>query len=225
ISQGVIHLLDIKNYQGDYYLESDKLFSVTTGSEFKNPVIQLKRSETLFRQLLQNLKQSYLVEALVVFINPEFTLYHSPMDQPIILPSQVNRFLNGLNKTPSKLNDRHNKIAQNLISLHQENNPFSIIPEFNYDQLRKGVTCTKCASFSLIVQGKTCICKECGHKELVSTAVIRSSKEFQLLFPTQKITANSIHEWCRIVESKKRIGSILGNHYKIVGVHQWSFYE
>jgi hypothetical protein len=225
ISQGIIHLLDVKNYEGDYYWESDKLYSATTGREYKNPVIQLKRSENLFRQLLQNLKLNYLVEALIVFINPEFTLYRSPMDQPIILPSQVNRFLKKLNKTPSKLNDGHKKLAQNLISLHQTKNLFTVIPEFNYDQLRKGITCAKCASFSVIVQGKKCICNECGHKELVSTAVIRSVKEFQLLFPTRKITTNVIHEWCRIVESKKRIGSILGNNYKIVGIHQWSFYE
>ena len=31
ISQGVIHLLDIKNFQGDFYLESDKLYSVKAG--------------------------------------------------------------------------------------------------------------------------------------------------------------------------------------------------
>ncbi|MGM0903452.1 MAG: hypothetical protein ACQEXB_20430 [Bacillota bacterium] len=49
-------------------------------------------------------------------------------------------------------------------------------------------------------------------------------KEFQLLFPTEKITANVIHEWCKVIESKKRIGEILGRYYKD-GVHQWAFYE
>jgi hypothetical protein len=100
ISQSVIHLLDVKNYYGDYYLESDKLYSVTTGRECKNPIIQLNRSATLFRQLLQNHKLNYLVDPYVIFINPEFTLYHTPMNQPIILPTQVNRFLNDLNKYP-----------------------------------------------------------------------------------------------------------------------------
>jgi hypothetical protein len=82
ISQGVIHLLDIKNFQGDWYLESDKLYSVTTRNEVKNPVDQLKRCVTLFNQLLQNHKQNYLVEASVIFINSEFSLYQAPMDQP-----------------------------------------------------------------------------------------------------------------------------------------------
>jgi hypothetical protein len=114
ISQGVIHLLDIKNFEGDYYLEQDKFYSVKTDREHKNPLDQLKRSGTLLRQLLQNLKQNYLVEAHVIFINPEFTLYQAPMDQPIILPSQVNRFLRDLNKIPSKLNDGHNKLSSKI---------------------------------------------------------------------------------------------------------------
>lgn len=127
ISQGVIHLLDIKNFQDDCFFELDKLYSVKTKREYKNPIIQLKRSATLFRQLLQNLKQNYLVEASVIFINPEFTLYQAPLDQPIILPTRLNRFMRELNHTSSKLNDGHNKLAQSLISLHQPKNPFSKI--------------------------------------------------------------------------------------------------
>lgn len=111
ISGGLIHLLDVKYNEGDYYLESDKFYSVTSGREFKNPVIQLKRSETLFRQLLQNLKLNYLVQASVVFNNPEFTLYQAPMDQPLILPTQINRFLKELNETPSKMDENHKLLA------------------------------------------------------------------------------------------------------------------
>jgi hypothetical protein len=113
LSQGVIHLLEIKNFEGDCYLESDKLFSVTTGRELMNPVTQLKRSATLFRQLLQNLKQDYPVKAFVIFINPEFTLYQAPLDQPIILPTQINRFLRDLSATPSTLNERDKKSPGN----------------------------------------------------------------------------------------------------------------
>jgi hypothetical protein len=225
ISQGVIYLLDIKNFEGDYYLESDKFYGVKTGREYKNPMDQLKRSMTLFRQLLQKLKQNYLIEGFVIFINPEFSLYQAPRDQPIILPSQVNRFLRELNKTPSKLNNGHMKLAQTLIPLHQNNNPFTILPTFNYNQPRKGITCARCTSFSLSVHGRKCICQDCGHEELVSTAVMRNVIEYKLLFPTRKITTNAIHEWCKIVEPKKRIGEILGKNFKIVGVHQWSFYE
>ncbi|RBP94721.1 nuclease-like protein [Cytobacillus firmus] len=93
ISETMIHLLEIKNFQGDWHLDSDKLYTVTSGREYKNPIYQLKRSAAL----LQTLKQNYPVEASVVFINPEFTLYQAPMEQPIVLPTQVNRFMKDLN--------------------------------------------------------------------------------------------------------------------------------
>lgn len=141
ISGGLIHLLDVKYHEGDYYLESDKLYSVKSDREFKNPVIQLKRSETLFRQLLQNLKLNFLVQASVVFNNPEFTLYQAPLDQPIILPTQINRFLKELNETPSKLEENHKRLAQKLLSLHHDKNPFTTLPAYNYDQLEKGMHC------------------------------------------------------------------------------------
>lgn len=154
ISQGVIHLLDVKNYEGDYYLESGNLYSVTTGREYKNPVDQLKRSATLFRQLLQTLKLNHLVEASVVFINPEFTLYHASKDQPIILPTQVNRFLKELIRTPSTLNERHKKTAQKLISLHQTKNPFVTLPTYKYEQLQKGIFCNNCGSLLISKRNK-----------------------------------------------------------------------
>ncbi|WML57805.1 nuclease-related domain-containing protein [Neobacillus sp. PS2-9] len=92
ISQGGIHLLDIKNFQGDFYINDNKFIAVKTDREWKNPFDQLKRSSLLFRQLLQNLKLNYLVEPLVIFINPEFTLYQAPMDLPAIFPTQVDKF-------------------------------------------------------------------------------------------------------------------------------------
>jgi len=77
------------------------------------------------------------VEASVIFINPEFTLYLAPMNLLITLPTQVNRFINDLNKTPSMLNDGHKKLAQKLISLHQTKNPFTILPKYIYEQQPK----------------------------------------------------------------------------------------
>jgi hypothetical protein len=217
ISQGVIHLLDIKNYEGNFSLEGDKLFSMTNGREYKNPVTQLTRSSTLFRQLLQNFKLNYLVEAAVIYINPEFTLYQAPTDQPIIFPTQVNRFLNDLNKTPSKLNDGHRKLAQKLISLHQTKNPFTYIPEYNYDQLQKRIYCGKCKSFMLSVKYDDLVCENCGSHEKIETAILRNVEEFKLLFPDRKVTTNNIYEWCRVGLCRKTFSRVLKKNYVSVG--------
>ena len=47
ISEGTIYLFEIKNFEGDYYFESDKFIALATGREYKNPLIQLKRTAAL----------------------------------------------------------------------------------------------------------------------------------------------------------------------------------
>ncbi|WP_153127055.1 nuclease-related domain-containing protein [Peribacillus tepidiphilus] len=225
LSQGVIHLLDIKNFQGDFYLESDKLYAVTTGREYKNPLDQLKRSATLFRQLLQNLKQNYLVEASIIFINPEFTLYQAPLDQPIILPTQVNRFLRDLNNSSYKLNDGHKKLAQKLISLHQTKNPFTVLPQYNYDQLQKGIYCKTCKSFLISRKNNDFVCGKCGGHEKIELAILRNVEEFKMLFPDRKITTQSIYEWCKVDLNKRTICRILKKNYTTYGNTRDTYYH
>jgi hypothetical protein len=225
ISQGVIHLLDIKNFQGDFYLESDKLYALANNREYKNPVDQLKRSTTLFRQLLHDLKQNYLIEALVIFNNPEFTLYQAPKDYPIILPTQVDRFLKDLNETPTKLNDGHKKLAQKLLSLHQLKNPFTVLPKYSYDKLQPGTYCLDCKSFLITIKNKKLVCGKCGACEEIESAILRNVEEFKFLFPEQKITTQSIKEWSKLDLSDKTFYRILKNHYTALGKTKYTFYK
>lgn len=225
ISQGVIHLLDIKNFHGDYYFESDKLYAMLTGREYKNPINQLKRSETLFRQLLQNLKQNFLVEASVIFINPEFTLYQAPMNLPLIFPTQVSRFINNINNTPSKLSEGHMKLAQQLLSLHQTKNPFTIVPDYNYEQLQKGIYCRGCMSFLISRKNTTLVCEKCGVHEKFDQAILRNIEEFKTLFPDRKITTQSIYEWCKLDLHKRTLSRILKSNYTTFGSTRDTYYK
>ena len=205
----IIYFFEVKNYEGDYYYESDRLYKKPK-TEMNNPLNQLSRSESLLRQLFQSLGFNIPIDASVVFINPEFTLYQTPLNKPFIFPTQVNRYLKNVNKIPSKVKWKNKKsLADKLISLHIIDSPFMQLPSYDYDQLRKGITCVECTSFSISVKGQNCICEECGHEEMVQAAVMRSVKEFKLSFLNQKITTNVIHDWCKVVNSKKRIRTIL----------------
>ena len=127
-------------------------------------------------------------------------------------------------KTLPKLKERHKILADKLVSLHIEDSPFTQLPSYDYGQLQKGITCLKCHSFSISVERKNCVCNECGYNEMVSVAVMRSVKEFKLLFPKQKVTTKAIHDWCKVVESKKRIKSILEKNFKIIDINRWSYF-
>jgi hypothetical protein len=224
ITAAVLHFYEVKNFEGDFYYESDRLYTKSK-TEINNPLNQLNRGVSLFRQLLQSLGFNMKIDPSVVFINPAFTLYQTPLDKPFIFPTQIDRYLNSLDKTSTKLSNKHKQLAAQLVSLHCTDSPYKQLPVYNFEGLRKGVICLKCASFSIAVEGHNCVCGECGCVEKVGEAVMRSVKEFQLLFPEMKINTNVIYEWCGDLLSKKRIRNVLEKSFMRVGVRQWTFFE
>nr|WP_275670732.1 nuclease-related domain-containing protein [Neobacillus notoginsengisoli] len=225
ISGGVIHLIDTKNYSDDYFWENGKLYFLSTKKECKNPVEQLNRGLLLFKQLLHSLKLNYLVEAFAIFIHPEFTLYQAPTDLPIIHPTQVKRFIDELDKTKSVLNDGHKKLAQALISLNQPKNPFEKLPEYKYEQLRKGIFSKCCETQLFVVNLNRFLCLKCGESEKIEDAIIRNVNEYKFLFPDRKITTSSIQEWCQTGLSKRTITRVLKKHFTAFGNTSNTFYK
>jgi hypothetical protein len=219
----LIYLFEVKNFEGDYYYDGDKFYQKPK-IDRNNPLHQLNRAETLFRQLLYNLKFNAPIDGSVVFINPEFTLYQAPLNKPQILPTQVHRYLRKLNETPSKLNVKHKWLAEKLASLHNDNYPFTELPAYQYEHLRKGIFCRVCGSLSISLDGQKCVCEDCSHTESVESAVMRLVNEFKLLFPERKITTKAIHEWCGEVNCRRSINRILDKHFKLVGFGKGAHY-
>lgn len=88
------------------------------------------------------------------------------------------------------------------------------IPEYTYGQLRKGIICSSCTSFLASFTQGYLACGECGSKEKVDTAVLRSAKEYAVLFPDRKMTTNTIVDWCGGVCSRKVVQRILVKNYE-----------
>lgn len=221
-----IYLFEVKNFEGDHIYENGNFYTLNgKGKEIKNPLDQLKRIKFLFRQLLQNLGYRYNVEGYVVFINPEFNLYQSPKDEPIIYLSQLPRFMKKLNKLPCQLTKQDQALANKLVALHQTESPYTRIRPYKYEELKKGPTCKTCNSSSLSVCGKKLVCDDCGCEELVESAILRGVGELRLLFPDMKITTNIIFEWCGSAGSKKMIGRILKENLQKMGNKKYTYYE
>src|SRR5690625_471256 len=83
--QNSIYLFEVKNFEGDFFVQGKNWYVATTGKEINNPLIQLARSESLLRQLIHQLGFKFEVKSHLVFINPEFALFQAPMNLPIIL--------------------------------------------------------------------------------------------------------------------------------------------
>ncbi|KKK38414.1 hypothetical protein WQ57_09515 [Mesobacillus campisalis] len=224
ISQHTIHTFELKHHEGDYQFEKDDFYS-SSGKKMNNPIHQLNRSETLFRNMLNNLGCQLPLEPKLVFTHPEFFLYHAPRDLAIIYHPQLNRSLKKFNSKPSKLNAWHTKLAEKLVAAHIPKSPYSQIPEFTYEELKKGITCSSCDSYFVDDEGKKLVCKDCGCEEDIESALLRSVKEFQVLFPERKVTTGVVWEWCGMSRSRKAVRRILNKHFKCVGHAQWAYFE
>ncbi|WP_277679087.1 nuclease-related domain-containing protein [Gracilibacillus dipsosauri] len=219
-----IYLFEIKNFEGEFYYDSEKL-QMKKQIEVSDPLLQLQKSESLLRQLLQSHHYNIRIQGFVVFVHPEFTLYQAPLNKPIILPTQINQFIRQLNKMTSPLKRQSDNVAQFLKTMHIEKPPITNIPPYTFDQLHKGIPCINCHAFSLSVIGHHCICKNCGTKESIEKAVMRNVKEFKLLFPKEQVRTTMIQEWCDLIISKERIQRILGKNFHKESDKQWAYYK
>ncbi|WP_251009517.1 nuclease-related domain-containing protein [Bacillus sp. ISL-39] len=223
IMQNTVYLFEVKNYEGDYYYDGDKL-KTAASREVKNPIIQLKRAESLLRQLLNSLGFNLQVKAYVIFINPEFALYQAPMDQPFILPNQLNRFMKRLNQEPSKLQNRHKNLAEKLLALHLLESPYARTHEYDYESLKKGIQCLSCKTIMEVYHWPQISCSCCGTSENIETATLRTIGEFKLLNPEAKVTSNAIYEWCGKIVPMRTIRRILQRNFKQISNRKWTYF-
>lgn len=226
IISNTVYLFDVKNYEDDYIWDAvDNRMLKKPDFEITNPLTQLKKSEQHFRKWLREHKLDFPVVASVVFVNPRFTLYQATPDLPFIFPTQIERdIIERLNSNSAKLTHKHKKLADQLINSHINDNPYSQIPAYEYEKLRKGIMCAKCSSISVFLDGKFCLCPDCGHKETVEAAVIRTAEEFRLLFPERKLTAGTLMDYSKVINNRKRMSRILEKHFTMVGKNRWVHY-
>lgn len=224
ITQDRLHLFEVKNLEGDYYLDGDK-FKTVAGKETKNPLHQLSRAESLLKQLLKELGFYIPLEPHLVFINPEFALLQAPLKSTIILPNQLNRFMDKMNRTSSKLNNKHTKLAEALMSLHITKSPYSKVPGYDIDRLRKGVICGECGGMMESLGRNKFICMHCESQEYIESVVIRTANNYQLLFPERKVTTAALYEWSDARIPPKTIRRVLKSHFSPKGECSSTYYE
>jgi hypothetical protein len=225
VTQMAIIICEIKTFEGDYYYKDEGFYVCKNNKEITNPFHQLQRCETLLRQLLQKQGLNLPIEGNLIFIHPEFFLYQAPQNEQIIHSPQLPNFIKSLSMKPSTLNGNHRKIADFLLNAHITDSPFSQVPTYEYEGLRKGCKCGVCDSFDVVCGERRIRCMTCGSEEPIELAVLRCTEELILLFPKHRITTNMIHDWCKVVKYKKRIRNIVLTRYSLVGHGKYSYFK
>ncbi|MCD8511554.1 MAG: NERD domain-containing protein [Bacillus sp. (in: Bacteria)] len=226
ITTNNLYIYDIKHFDKDYYYNSndEKIYYVGYKENGKDSLRQLRRCEDLLRSLLIQLRYpEFTVVGYLAFVNPEFYLYELPTGLPMILPTQKYKFIETLKKQPVNITQRHRALANDLISRRITKGPFDTLPEYSRGEVKNGICCEKCGSFMGRKNDYFVECENCGIKEKIDKAVLRSIEEFILLFPEMKITTKAIVEWC-VVIPKRTISRILNANFKRVGSKRNAYY-
>ncbi|MBY0123342.1 nuclease-related domain-containing protein [Bacillus sp. S/N-304-OC-R1] len=223
ISSEKIIMFEVKNYEGDYVIKTER-WSTLSNVEIRNPLHQLERNESLLRKVLLECGVTTPIEKYLIFINPDFYLYQAPLDLPIIFPTQLNRFIKQLSNSFKKVNETHLNLAKKLVAIHLKKSPYMRLPEYCYDQLKKGITCGCCYSFNVEIRSTQLVCTQCGWKERLADTVLRGVEEFSFLFPDHKVTTSEMMKWFKIINSKVTMRRLLSENFIQVGRGRYSYY-
>src|SRR5699024_2255677 len=174
-------LFEVKNFVVDYYIRNHNWYLASSNKEIINPFIQLRRAESLFRQLLSSFDLSYSISSYLVFIHPEFTLYNASMNLPLIFHSQLNRFFHQdfFQKTPYSGEDY--KLAERLLQHHKDDSRFEQLPQYTFEGLKKGITCGGCGRFMEELSSRMLMCRFCKAMDSNEEAILRTISDFHLL--------------------------------------------
>ena len=210
-SKGVI-LCEVKNYEGEFVYREESLYKLDSKIEIYNPLLRLPRSKLLLKQVLKELNYGHMpVEAVLVYVNPNFSLYEAPYFSHLVLPTNINSYFEQVEKNLEPLTHAHTILADKLCSLNQPKKYEDNLPQYKYEMLKKGMICLNCNSFieSLAPRHQSICCEQCGSREKVQEAIERHVKEYQFLFPERKVAVSAIKEWCGGMVPEKRIRQVL----------------
>lgn len=224
IANNEVRLFEVKNFEGDYFIQDEGWFSLRTKKEIANPLLQLRRSDHLFRGLLSQLASRYSVRSSLAFVNPRFFLYGAPVQLPALFPGQFGRFFDQLNKGAGVVTDFHRELAEKLVACHIEDNPFERVPKYGFDELKKGVPCQECGVFMGRKTRYYLICPFCKSLESNEKAICRLALELILLFPDIDISSSKLYRWCGELFSLNTIRKTLKKHFIYVKKGRSSYF-
>lgn len=219
-TQQQIHHLEIKHYKNSFTVKGDQ-WQLENGKVIMNPLHQLRRTGELINILTQKLGHQQLVTSHIIFTHPTFHLYQASKTWPIIYPNQIQKFIKKI-QAESKI---QNKNLNHYIQAHHlKRSRFERIPNYNFDQLRKGLFCPTCHIKLKRKTARKNVCPSCGHSSNIAENVIRATEQYQHLFPKKQINIRTILAWTDYPLHRTQIYRIFNKNYQLIKKNRGSYY-
>lgn len=218
------YLYEVKNFEGNHTNLAGQ-FRTDTGQEFVSPAGQLNRTTTLLRNLVSQWDHKQSILSTVVFVNPSFLLYEAKQSDPFLFLPQIESHFNRINRRSSKLSVKTRHIADRLLEEGQKELPYHRkLPLYDFQDLKKGLSCSCCGSFNLKNSTKVSCCENCGQIISLNTLFLSEVQAVRCLFPDKPLTSNLMYDWCGGTLSKRRISAILRAEFSLNGFAKSSHY-
>ena len=208
ITDDQLIILEIKHFQGDYEWNDEGWW--TPGNLIiPSPLIQLERSISLLKRILQQSGLNHMskVSGKVLFTHPDFTLHHLQKHPEIVLPTQMRSFITSLKTL--RVTSRSHKTARFFQKI-QNLNPYERpLPDYSFQQLKKGIFCPQCGTSMSAKSNKLIHCTTCSFYEAKHECALRMMYELRILFPHFRPTGALLYQWCGKQISKRTFSRIL----------------
>ncbi|MCD8510222.1 MAG: NERD domain-containing protein, partial [Bacillus sp. (in: Bacteria)] len=224
-----LYLIDTKYLENDYFFnkEDERFYPCHYNGDGKDYLMQLRRCESNFRTILTSAGlHHFTVISRLVFVHPAFSLYELPREHPaVVLPTQINRFIDNIKKQPAGISSAHRKLADHLLTKCVSKKNFDTAPDYTYEGLKKGLFCGGCLSEMVGDSWYSVKCRKCGCEEKIDDAVLRAIEDYILLFPERPLTTVDIWDWCGGWMSDHIIRRILKTNFQVVGWGKYAIYK
>lgn len=224
LTSDTIYLLEVKNYNGDYYFQNNKIYHIRTNKEIFNPINQLERTQFLFQQLLQEMRMEYKVQSHIVFVNPSFWLYHAPYQASFVYPPQIRRFLSKISQNASPLTSDIHSFAKELLQRTKTYSNDDLLASIRLEEMKRGVFCEKCHKKLERVGKQYFSCAPCQESYKVDDVLLYAIAQFNLLFPELEMTTGLIVDWCGNMFSRVFVSRFLGRSLQMVRYGRFTHY-
>lgn len=178
------------------------------GTRYTHPLEQLREARVYLEIIVKRLNIPLEIDSYVLLTHPNGNIYNLPKwTKNVLIQSQIERHIDEqmrLRKPPSSLTVKYHK---QLSALHHDLSEYnSIVPKYDYHDLRKIVKCPQCfGEIKEIPKGKKLINCPCCHEQIVVVDIIKLAlDDYRMLFKKQP-TAAEMYHWCGGVFSKSRL--------------------
>jgi hypothetical protein len=216
-----VHPFEIKNYSGRYeYRESQWLMNDERIGH--NAISQGQKAANNLQNILQ--KNSFYEEVYggIIFAGEhcDVKIYDQIKDFEVLM---LNQFRNHLYEIKIQENNHRGSLLDveqftRVIEKYEVANPFksNIISESVKQKCQKGILCSQCGSFDLVINKNLVACS-CGTRELTENAIVRTICEYGVINFDKDLTTTELYLFLNKQFSKVTLRKYLKKHFTSKG--------